>query len=233
MNKLLCSIFLCFATLEAVQKEDLLVEHVKSCIEAAEFEISNVSIDVLELEGMSSSKVRHLLNNLCSLPQASYLEIGCWKGSTLVAALYDHEDASAVAIDNWSEFGGPRKEFFSNIVAFLPNADLKVFEADCFAIDKGNVFTKPVNLYFYDGNHDEENQEMAFTYFDEVFDDVFIAMVDDWNAMKVRNGTRSAFSKLGYQILFEKELFTPKNADTSSWWNGIYIAVIKKALPSL
>lgn len=40
---------------------------------------------------MSSPKVRHLLNNLCSLPSTSYLEIGTWKGSTWISALFQNQ----------------------------------------------------------------------------------------------------------------------------------------------
>ncbi len=212
--------------------EFLLKEHVIECLEKAEFDTSNLSIGVLGIDGMSSSKVRHFLNNLCSFPKTSYLEIGCWKGSTLVAALYKNTDSvvQSVAIDNWSEFGGPREIFLSNVTRFLIHPSLKIVNSDCFTIDKQAIFSQPVNLYFYDGNHEEQSQESAFTYFNDIFEPVFIAVVDDWNDLKVRNGTRLAFQKLGYQILFDKEIWTPTNGDTLSWWNGLYVAVIKKSL---
>jgi len=213
----------------AAQPEQL-IEHVQECIEKAEFETSSLNTQVLTIEGMSSGKVRHLLNNLCTFPQTCYLEIGCWKGSTLIAALYNNNASvkEAIAIDNWSEFGGPSAEFLTNVSQFLNHPFLKIYETDCFSIDKSKVFSMPVTLYFYDGNHEVESQEMAFTYFNDSLDDYFIAVIDDWNHWKVQQGTRSAFQKLHYEILYEKELKTPGNGDISSWWNGIYIAVIKK-----
>lgn len=208
---------------------DLLIEHVRESIEKGQNEFSALSIQVLGIEGMSSSKVRHFLNNLCSFPQTSYLEVGCWKGSTLIASLYKNESSvlQAFAIDNWSEFGGPKEEFLINIAEHLPLESIYFFESDCFSIDKRQIF-KPINVYFYDGAHDPLSQELAFTYFDDVFDDVFVAIVDDWNMQQVREGTEAAFNKLKYNILFEEELWTERNGDTLSWWNGIYIAVIKK-----
>ena len=95
-------------------------------------------------------------------------------------------------------------------------------------MNKVESFYTPINVFFYDGSHDEKSQELAFTYFNSVFDDLFIAIIDDWNWDYVRKGTNNAFNKLNYEILFEKSFFTPYNGDTSSWWNGLYIAVVKK-----
>ena len=68
---------------------------------------------------MSSSKVRHLINNLCSLNGTRYLEIGSYKGSTLIAAAKGNENALArlSAVDDFSQFGGPREEFWDNVEA--------------------------------------------------------------------------------------------------------------------
>jgi len=67
-----------------------LIEHVKKSIRNAYIGDSKLNNDILMLNGMSSSKVRHLLNNLCALPEASYLEIGVWQGSTFISALYQN-----------------------------------------------------------------------------------------------------------------------------------------------
>jgi hypothetical protein len=210
-----------------------LINHVEQCITNAELGISKINSDILGISGMSSAKVRHFLNNLCSMPGTTYLEIGCWHGSTFVSALYGNSNSviSAVGIDNWTEFDGPKESFKRNIDRFLSDIPLKFIESDCFKIRKSKIFDHPINIYFYDGNHREISQEMAFTFFHNVLDTVFIAVVDDWNLQEVQRGTRSAFRKKGYKIIHERELFTPQNCDDSSWWNGLYIAVIQKAQP--
>lgn len=214
----------------STDKEIALVQHVEKCLARAEQELSKLDSGVLSIHGMSSPKVRHLLNNLCTLPQCTYLEVGSWKGSTLVGALYRNEAfiKEAIAIENWSEFGSPRDDCFSNIRRFIPYASLRVIEYDCFYIDPLLSIPNPVNIYFYDGGHDFTSQEKAFTFFNPVFDDVFIAIVDDWNWVPVRNGTYSAFKALNYTVLFERNLMTDANGDMTSWWNGLYIAVVKK-----
>ena len=225
-----CNLEAAQSQLTSESKEQVLISHVKMSIENAEKDISQLNEEILSLEGLSSSMVRHFLNNICSLKGANYLEIGCWKGSTLVSAAYKNEEnlSAVVGIDNWSQFDGPKDDFLRNVNSYIKAIPLRFYEADCFSIDKSQIFQSPVNIYFYDGNHSFEDQKSAFTFYNSVFDDVFIAIVDDWNWEQVRNGTFAAFQDLGYKILYEQPFFTARNLDTSSWWNGFYIAVIKK-----
>lgn len=214
------------------QREIQLIEHVIKSIRNAEHHLSKLNNQILLLEGMSSPKVRHFLNNLCSLPNTHYLEIGCWKGSTFISSLFNNQEniSSAIAIDNWEEFGGPKQQFLNNCSDFLSKNTYTFYEVDCFKINPLTLCKEPVNIYFYDGNHSRKSQELAFTYYNDIFDDVFIAVVDDWNwpMNDVRIGTKTAFQKLGYTVLFEKAMPARWNIDTENWWNGLYIAVIRK-----
>jgi hypothetical protein len=215
---------------DLTDREQALVSHVRESIEKAQKGESKLDDKILKIEGMSSAKNRHLLNRLCSWPNTRYLEIGCWKGSTWISALYKNEAAvsSAIAIDNWAEFDGPQEAFEKNCRKFLGSFPYRFYSIDCFDFDLSH-FTHPVNLYFYDGNHSALSQELAFTYFDPILDDLFIAVVDDWNWDEVQRGTRAAFQKLNYQILFQTALPAKKEgADRLNWWNGLYVAVIRK-----
>lgn len=211
-------------------RENRLIAHVRKCVNDSFYEISSIN-KVIEndIEGMSSSKVRHLLNNLCTLPHARYLEIGTWKGSTFIAALANNQTTVeyAVGMDDWSEFGGPKADFERNLNQFLPSNSYRyeIYSQDCFAIQPSSIIKAPINLYLYDGNHSAVSQEMAFTHYDEVLDDVFIALVDDWSEESVRQGTFNAFAKLNYEVLFEVCLPGPYTL----WWNGFYVAVVRKS----
>ena len=78
-----------------------------SKISNSECEISGSSHSVLGIEGMSQPKNRHLLNNLCSREETSYLEIGTWKGASTISALYNNKHIrNSLSIENWSDFGG-------------------------------------------------------------------------------------------------------------------------------
>lgn len=213
-------------------KTKLVVQHVQSSIRKADKGISKLDTSVLTLEGMSSAKNRHLLNNLCNRPHTRYLEIGVWMGSTWVAALYDNKEniEDAIAIDNWSKFGGPRDKFFENCQKYLPGYNYRVYSEDSFRLDLASSFHSqlPINVYFYDGDHSALSQELALTYYDSVLDNVYILVVDDWNREEIRQGTFSALRKLKYDIAYQVSLPSSKINDYHTWWNGLYVAVIRK-----
>jgi hypothetical protein len=216
--------------LALTSREIQLINHVEQSITHADQGISKLTGQILALPGMTSPKVKHFLNNICSLQHTSYLEIGVWKGATFISALYDNQPSirQAVAIDNWSEFGGPAQEFKANCQSYLSRVPYKFYAEDAFAIDIKNLFNAPVDIYFYDGNHTAESQELAFTYYNDLFASSFIAIIDDWNYEPVRIGTERAFAHLGYTVLFEQKLPARFNGDVAQWWHGLYVAVIRK-----
>ncbi len=211
-------------------REELLIAHVKNSLHQAEKTAFSLNSAILHIDSRSSPKIGCFLNHLCTLADTCYLEIGCRKGATLAAALFHNESnvAHAIAIDLWAEKEETRADFLHNIETFIPNAHLRIYDTDCFQIKNSEVFPRAVNIYFYDGSHKAPDQEMAFTYFNDVFDDLFIAIVNDWNSPGVELASRNAFQKLGYQILYEKKLNPNINRDHSFWKNELYIAVIKK-----
>ena len=206
-----------------------LINHVVNSIEKAESLSSKVTPEILSMPGYSSPRVRHFLNNICSLPNTKYMEIGVWQGSTFVSALYDNHDnvSAAIAIDNWSEFAGPKEEFMYHTSKFLKKNVFNFFEIDSFAVSLNSIKNK-INVYFYDGDHTFDAQKKAFTYLDSIFEDTFIAIVDDYNWDWVQNATQEAFKELNYKVVYEKYLPSPNNGGQDSWWNGIYVAVIIK-----
>jgi len=231
-SQLIALFLLIFTPCFATDRAEELINHVQNCLNQAEQSQSKLLPEILEIQGMSGTKFRHFLNNLCTLPSTSYLEIGCWTGSTLVSALYGNNERiqSAIAIDNWSQFQreNPHVQIRRNIAKYAFNAPLRFIEQDCFTVALNEVFSQPVNIYFYDGAHEFADQEKAFTYFNLIFDDVFIAVVDDWNHPPAREGTKSAFKKLNYTVLQDWEIHTERNGVKETWWNGMYVAVIKK-----
>ena len=84
-----------FSFLEPLDEAQRIVEHVRRAIANAREGLSKLASPphaaVLELEGMSNAHNRHLLNNLCAAVGARYLEVGTWKGSTLVSAVAGNE----------------------------------------------------------------------------------------------------------------------------------------------
>jgi len=230
INKTPKSNIIDYKKLDSNQK--MLINHVIKSIENAYLGKSKLTEEVFKIRGMSSPRGRMFLNNICSLKGASYLEIGTWIGSTLVSALYKNEDnvSKAFAIDNFSQFNADdvKLKLLENINNFLFNNNVKFYDAHAFRFDLDNLSNNKFNIYFYDGHHSELSQYLAFSYYNNVFEDTFIAIIDDYNWSNVKDGTKRAFNDLNYKILYEQFLPSKHNADTDTWWNGTYVAVISK-----
>lgn len=73
---------------------------VKASLEQADNERSKISERERELFGLSSTRLKCLVNNLCAAEKTNYLEIGVYKGSTIISAVMGN-DAKAVGVDNF------------------------------------------------------------------------------------------------------------------------------------
>jgi hypothetical protein len=204
-----------------------LKSRVEVAIEMAEVGRSQLPQSILDLEGMSSPKVRHFLNNLVATSprQTRYLEIGCWKGSTLISALYKNE-TKHWAIDNFCEYQGSEVILRDRCRQHL-GTEPNFFNADCFTLDLDKTGIKDVNVYFYDGWHSFGAQRQALTHFIGRMEQNFIYVVDDWGGAEgepVRGGTFLAVQELGLEIIYERTL----PAGHGQWWNGLWVAVLSR-----
>ena len=186
---------------------------------------SKLSEDILDIEGMSSPKVRHYLNNIID-SDSRYLEIGSWKGSTIISALYKNEFKYAYIIDNWSQYLGPKEECINNIKKFITNENLIIINENSFVVDFSNL--QKINTFFYDGKHDEEAHRNILKIVYPCLDDTFIYVVDDWNWNNVRKDTLKGIHENNLKIKFSTELFSEKNKDIGSWWNGLSMFILQK-----
>jgi hypothetical protein len=205
---------------------------IEYAFDAAERFDSKLVPAILEMEGMTGYKTRHFYNQLLAMSDVRYLEIGAWKGSSICAAMYGNR-IHVICIDNWSEFGGPKAEFLQNFLRFRGENNALFIEHDCFTLD--TTYLPFFNIYMYDGNHEHDSHSRALTHYIDRMDDIFIYIVDDWNASAVREGTREAINRLALEVLYEREIrlthddtHTELNLARATWWNGIYVAILKK-----
>tara|TARA_R110002110_G_scaffold107584_1_gene269088 strand:- start:350 stop:1249 length:900 start_codon:yes stop_codon:yes gene_type:complete len=208
------------------------------CKAAADAGISRIPPDssVLQIEGMSTPKVRHLLNNLNRWGE-NYLEIGSHKGSTFVSSLYGH-NKKGWSIDNYAEFcsaeyrpgrdGTHQNQLLENIEKHLV-CPTEFFNEDSFLFDLKNI-TEPVDVYMYDGDHDQDKQRRALEYYHSVLNDQFILIVDDWNSQSVRDGTYSGIKNTNMCILSEL-VIRSYGTNGPDWWSGFYAAFLAKECP--
>lgn len=207
-----------------------LIDHVSKSYERSELGISKLNDDILHMRGMSGIKTRHLYNNLCDLENANYLEVGTWKGSSFISAIFENK-VNPVGIDNWSEFFGPRQEFFDNMEKFCPGRNFAFLEKDVFSVSKEEVFQfiNSIDIYLFDGNHSEDSHVKAVTHFREAFSKYFILIIDDWAWDAVQLGTYKGFQEANIRVHKKIEVITnEEETGKEEYWNGVGLFVCEK-----
>jgi len=193
---------------------------IAKAIEQANKKQSKIDASTIqELVGLSSPRVRHLLNNLASQSN-TYLEVGCYLGGTLRAALHGNTLEYAAAVDNFSMNPSKRVEFFKNTSML----NFEFFEEDSFTLDVSK-FKKPFELYFYDGHHSFESQYKAIEHFLPAMANEFVYVCDDWDMKKIPNATFSACKNLNLHV---EEVHNLPGGENKEWWGGIGIVRIRK-----
>jgi len=218
-----------------------LIGRVIISLRKAEDQASGLPEEILKMEGMSSPKVRHFLNNICSYPDTKYLEVGTAAGSTHISALYGNTFESVVASDLWVEIKneGGKQAFLDNCQQYLggqpteEKSDWQLITGDCFEIDPSEL-PQDINVYFFDGGHEVEDHYKAIKHFKSALAKNFIMIIDDWNDHRVQQGTAKAIDEGDYNIGFSyyckaKPGSTPPSwGDMKEWWNGLMILVMEK-----
>lgn len=194
-----------------MQSIDQLID---SAITMAENKQSKLDDTVFRIGGFTSDRIRHLMNNLGWISK-KYLEVGCHRGSTLIASFYNN-NLQCVAFDNFSEFedGTVETELRNNIRDFKGNVYL--YKADCFTTELQPEHTG-FDLYLYDGAHDIEAQKKAFTHFKDVLADDAIICVDDYDWQAVKEGTLQGLRAIEHEFSLEYARVLPGDA---GWHNG-------------
>jgi len=174
-----------------------------------------------ELSDLTKINFYHLLNNLCSLEGASHLHIGLLGADSFISALYGNQNLlnQQIGVDWFQEC--PKTIFLANCEQYLDPEKYQVLESGCFDLDKSWI-KDPIDIYFYDADHSLMGHEKAITYYNDVYADVFIAVIDDWDCPWIRGATFKAFTKLNYCILYQNAI------PSIGVDNGQYIAVIRK-----
>ena len=185
------------------------------------------------VEGITSDKMRQLLNGLGKI-STNYLEVGVLNGSTFCAAIKDNS-LKAYAVDHWQEqtgsadgtikFESSKEKFIENAKKYKGDNTIKVFNSHFLLVDKTDI--KNIDLFFYDADHSFEMNRQVIKYFADTLVNEAVLIFDDANFDGVVDGVKTGILEAGLEIIYEKILLNSLE-DPEMWWNGFYIAIVKK-----
>lgn len=197
--------------------------------------------EVLEhVQGMTTPSNMHLLNLAVQQlgPAECYLEVGTWRGATLIGALLGN-DAYGVAIDNdtMDEHDGDKR---SSMDVWIDNVERFEMTDRAGYIDgeipsvwgglllQGVMRQRKVGVYFFDG--DKSTEQAAWEGIEGALpflSSEALIVLDDANEINIRLAASklcAAYPQHAFKIL---DIPTPGNC-WPMWWNGV-IAIAWKA----
>lgn len=184
--------------------------------------IKNLLKHIFYIPRMSTCAIGGIINE--GVRQMSsdhaFVNVGVWQGYTMFAAMVGNEDKTCIAVDNFSEFGGPKQAFCENFEQYR-SPQHRAYE-----MGYRNYFAQehqqPIGFYVYDGEHSYENQLKGLQTAEPYFADDCIILVDDTNYDEVQAGTNDfiAQSSHDYEVIFEQNTYCNSHP---TFWNGIMI----------
>lgn len=201
--------------------------------ENRDFENSKHLVDI---EGMSSPRVCNFLNQLVSRmdPEESYLEIGTWKGLTLISAAYRNFGRTCIGCDKFRFFGrytglGIKAKWAlrENIDRFRgKTAEIIFHQTSSRSLLAGKQLSSPVGVYFYDGDHSYSGTRHGVRAAVPFLSERSILLVDDWNDPAIQKATHDGIEDAHFHVHWSREL--EGDHSVQGWWNGLAAFYLEK-----
>jgi predicted O-methyltransferase YrrM len=189
--------------------------------------------DVLaDVPGMATEHKLALLNLAAAHlgPGEAYLEVGSFKGLSLIGAMLGNPDRRFYAIENFLEFnpdGTARAELEANLARWAGPGRARVLEGDCFdLLRRGQGPEEPVGVYFYDGAHGRLPHYLALGVAEPWLADRALVVIDDASWPIVARATdRYVAAHPGYRLLFD---LAADHEEDPRWWNGVRVYAFER-----
>ena len=218
-------------------------EYTQRCMDAidnASSFKSNFVSEGYEIQGITSNRVRHFLNNLCSYDDAVYLELGTLMGSTFFAATMGN-DIDNFGVDNysepeckpmtknlhWNEVGNAFEEFKRYFDKY-ENGKSTFIKSDILSLKEEDFDGKKPNVVFYDASHDYVQQLNNLNHIAPLLADKFILIIDDANFDGVIESAIQFVKDNNYDLYFERKILSKIIENPTHWWNGLFVMVLEK-----
>ena len=180
--------------------------------------------EILEaVPGLARANNLALLNVAarCLEPGESYVEVGTYHGSSLIAAMFE-SDADFVALDNWSLGDGSREQLERNLARFDLAGRPTLIEGDAFdTLRSGALEGRRVGVYYYDNGHEYEQQLDGMRLIEPYLVDGALVIVDDTDWERVERAVADYLA--GQPRAAEIFRAGGKGRGNPEWWDGMCV----------
>lgn len=147
-----------------------------------------------------------------------FVEVGTFRGTSLISAMQGSDDGLFVAIDNWSKEGADNHQLISNLDRYGLRAT--IIDGDAFETLRRGI-PSPVGVYYYDSGHEYEEQLDGLRLVEPYLASPALVIVDDTDWERVE---RAVDDYLAAQPR-ATEIYRVDGSDRGrpEWWYGMRV----------
>lgn len=183
-----------------------------------------------EIPGMATENKLRLLNCAVASLDAGevYVEVGCYKGASLVGAAAGNPHARIFACDNFSQFDGAADALRRTLDARTAPGQVAFSDMDFREFLAAAPWAPArIGAYFYDGGHSFADQYDGVALAVPHLADDALIVIDDTNKRAARAANDLVARALpGFELILD--LRTPRN-HSPTWWNGVQVFRYRRA----
>lgn len=222
-------------------------KYIEACFELADSEQSKITEKEKRIFGLSSARQRCFINNICALPNTNYLEIGTYKGATLLSAAVNNKELKAVGIEDFSyderepQKYAPNEGIWENVKSHLYD-NLNRYKDPNSGVNTDNIhileksFEKvkweelpKFNVCFFDVNPIKEHT--YDTFFDTVVPQLAseaVIILSNYSNEKHAKAINAKLTKLNNIAITSKHFRTSGGlSDARGYYSGLLVLTIK------
>ena len=182
-----------------------------------------------EVPGLARPNNLALLNLAagCVAPGETYVEVGAFRGSSLIGALLDNDGVEFVAIDDFSHSGASRDELERNLARFGLDGRVAILEGDAFELLPGGALGgRRVGVYYYDAAHTYEQQLDGLLLAEPYLADDALLIVDDtdWDFVAAAVADYLADQPNAASLV----RIGGKDTGAPAWWEGVHVLAFER-----
>jgi predicted O-methyltransferase YrrM len=150
----------------------------------------------------------------------SYVEVGTFRGTSLISAMLGNAGRDFVALDNWSMGDGSRAELDANLARYSLVATM--IEGDAFETLRSDALAgRTVGAYYYDNGHDYEQQLDGMRLAEPYLASPSLVIVDDTDWERVERAVDHYLAEQPRAT----EIFRADGRDRGhpEWWDGMRV----------